>query len=1331
MSPLHGEQPGSSAPSADVDAICDAFEAAWLAGHQPRIEDFLLRGDSLHEGGLFRELLVSEWDLRWRHAEHVELQTYLERFAQSSQLVAELWHGWHAKQSECSRDDTATIAHTAPPEGKRAGEENLSSRSFAKGRYQVQALLGEGGQKRVFLARDSQLDRDVVIGLLNGRCVEADTFQRLCLEAKAMARLDEHPNVVTVFDIGEEDGNRYIVTQYVRGGSVADLLSACKPQPLELPKAMRIAAQTCRALAHSHAHAILHRDVKPANVWLMPDGTVKLGDFGLALSLDGAQLAREDMRVGTAAYIAPEQALGSEVGPQSDLYALGVMLYEMAAGRRPFYGDTALAVVSQHVNSRPVAPSWHNPAIGEVLDRLILELLAKSPADRPTSAAVVADALDAMLIASAPSPLKEAEPAPVRQRTSLDRLASGVFVGRTQEIAQLREGLEAALAGRGQLLLVSGEPGSGKTRLTEELTTYARMRGAGVLVGKCFDGKGAPAFWPWLQAIRRYSQDRKPSELRDVMGRGAADIAQLDSEIGQRLPAMPTPPTLEPEQARFRLFDSITTFLQNAALRRPLLLILDDLQWADEPSLRLLQFLAQEMTDAHLLVVGTYRDVALGRGHPLARTLAEVGQQDLAHQIRLEGLSTQDVDRYIELSSGVSPPENLVQRIWSKTEGNPFFVSETIRLLITEGVLENAAEALADLQINIPPRVRDVVRRRLEQLSDHCNKTLTMAAVYGREFSLEVIEALSDTNAERVLDDLEEATDARIIAEAKWGPGCASGYLFTHDLVREAVYDQVKTVRRKRMHGHIASVLERFYRGDEIERHLAELARHFVAAERAGDPDKAIDYSVRAGRRSLEQLAYEEAARHFAAAVKVLESNDAPPDPSRLCELLLNLGEAQKRAGQFAAIETFQRTFEVARSIAASDQMALAAISFEWLTWSISKPEVNSVLLCKESLLALPADRADRQALRAKLLAAQARALQGLGFAHEADGLAREAVELARQVGGEPLCYVLELVLYMISGPAHIGERLAYAIECLESARAAGDLEKMMFGTTRWIYALFEAGEMTGVDRAMQELESVARKIRQPQYTYIQAGFVTMRALLEGRFTEAEQLALQTLTLGQRLQSQSPEGIFSMQMFMLRREQGRLHEIAPLVEMFVQEHSANSSWRPGLALMYTELGHPEKARAILKDLAANQFADIPQDGVWGASITFLTEVCASLGERDDAEVLYRLLSPYKGYAVVASDWACSGAGSRFLGQLAATMGHWHQAQEHFEHALKMNAAMGAKPWLASTQYQYAHMLLARSAAGDIKRARILLDDAATMSRQLGMRSLETRIAALG
>ena len=294
------------------------------------------------------------------------------------------------------------------------------------------------------------------------------------------------------------------------------------------------------------------------------------------------------------------------------------------------------------------------------------------------------------------------------------------------------------------------------------------------------------------------------------------------------------------------------------------------------------------------------------------------------------------------------------------------------------------------------------------------------------------------------------------------------------------------------------------------------------------------------------------------------------------------------------------------------------------------------------------------------------------------------------------------------------------------SGASGGRLGEEDVRTTRWIYALFEAGEIAGVDRAMEELESVVRQIRQPQYTYVRAGFVTMRALLEGRFTEAEQLTLHALTLGQRLRVESAEGIFGMQMFMLRREQGRLHEVAPIVEMFVQEH-LSSSWKPGLALMYTELGLTDKARTVFEELAVNEFTGIQQDGVWAASVTFLVEVCAWLGDSDRAEVLYRLLSPYGGYAVVASEWAF-GAASRFLGQLAATMGRWLEAESHFDQALAMNARMGAKPWLAHTQFQYAHMLLERCAAGDSGRARTLLDESETLSRQLGMRSLEAQIA---
>jgi tetratricopeptide (TPR) repeat protein len=353
-----------------------------------------------------------------------------------------------------------------------------------------------------------------------------------------------------------------------------------------------------------------------------------------------------------------------------------------------------------------------------------------------------------------------------------------------------------------------------------------------------------------------------------------------------------------------------------------------------------------------------------------------------------------------------------------------------------------------------------------------------------------------------------------------------------------------------------------------------------------------------------------------------------------------------------------------------------------------------------------------------------------VGSVEEAAKFAERAVELARQVP-EPstLCYVLELVFHMTSGPAHVGKRLSYAMEYVEYARAAGDLEKITFALGRRIYALLEAGDVRGVDEDLKEHEVLVPQLRQPQYSYFATGLRAMRASLAGRFADAEQLALETLTLGERLQLENADGTFGMQMFTLRREQGRLHEVAPIVEMFVQEHSSSSSWKPGLALMYAELGLTDKARALFDELAANEFMDIPQDDMWPASITFLVEVCTSLGDIDGACVLYRLLSPYADFAVVA-EVSCFGAASRYLGQLAATMRRWQASEAHFDQALAMNARMGAKPWLARTQYHYAQMLLARCAPRDRERARMLLEDASTSARQLGMRSLERRISDL-
>jgi serine/threonine protein kinase len=415
--------------------------------------------------------------------------------------------------------------------------------SFAGGRYQLRELLGEGARKRVHLAWDTRLEREVALSLIKTEGLDEAGRLRARREAQAMARLGDHPNIGTVHDIGEEDGQLYIVSEYMPRGDLEQMLQeAGEERRLAFDEAVRIASQLCRALEHAHGRGVIHRDVKPGNVWLGRDGSVKLGDFGLAVATDRSRITHEGMMVGTAAYMAPEQALGRTPDARSDLYALGATLYEMLTGRPPFLGDDAVAIISQHLHTPPVAPSWHNREIPQRLEKLVLELLEKDPERRPANAAAVGERL-----AEATAPTLEPAPSEPPSANPLDRLASGVFVGREEELEALRAGVDGALSGRGQVLLLVGEPGIGKTRTSEELATYARLRGAQVLWGRCYEGEGAPAYWPWMQIIRAYLHEREPQALLSEMGSGAADIAEVVSEVRQRLPGLPSPPKLDPD----------------------------------------------------------------------------------------------------------------------------------------------------------------------------------------------------------------------------------------------------------------------------------------------------------------------------------------------------------------------------------------------------------------------------------------------------------------------------------------------------------------------------------------------------------------------------------------------------------------------------------------------------------------------------------------------------------------------------------------------------------------------------------------------------------------
>ncbi|MGH8683550.1 MAG: helix-turn-helix transcriptional regulator [Burkholderiales bacterium] len=908
-----------------------------------------------------------------------------------------------------------------------------------------------------------------------------------------------------------------------------------------------------------------------------------------------------------------------------------------------------------------------------------------------------------------------------------------VFVGRERELAVLGAALEQTLGGQGQIVVLAGEPGIGKTRTAQMLARYAESCDVRVLWGRCYEEPGAPPYWPWLQVIRAYAETQDDERLRAILGPAASDLADMVPELAQHLPELPSAPrSADATQARFRLFDAIAGFWKRAATDTAHLLILDNLHWADTPSLRLLEFLAPEVGGNRLLVLGTYRDIELSRHHPLSNTLGELARDPRFQRVRLTGLSLGETSRFMAAASGRALPGDLLAAVHSQTEGNPLFLAEITRFLIQEGVLDAGASLAqpgpsrsAALR-RIPEGVKEVIGTRLNRLSRSCNAVLANAAAIGRTFSVEVLARLLDEVPEgELVAALEEALAATVVepvAEA----GC---YQFSHALIRETLYEEIPAIRRARLHLRIGAALEERQGRDPMS-NLAALAHHYCAALPGGDAAKAVEYARRAAERADRLFAYEEAARYYRLALQALEAKRTPDDATRRCQLLIALGEAQTKAGEsLQAAEILLQAAESAKALGVAHDFARAAVGFEEATWRPGMPGDAAVRLLRDALAGLGEEDS---ILRAQVLSSLTRALIFSGALDEAMRVHEYAVAMARRIGDPgTLAAALRAVVSARWLPAQFAARFATTLEATRLAEQVGDRERFLEAQSWRLFDLMEVGDLKA--RAA-EFETYMRRVdelRQPFYRYIGVSSRAMLALFEGRFEECERFAQQALEVGQRMPGLDAAGIFGMQMFSLRREQGRLKELAPLVSHFVQSTPEAATWRPGLALIYGELGFEDKARTEFEALAADDFAGVPQDGLWVTCIAYLAEVCAFLGDADRAATLYSALEPCDGRNIVAPpNVACFGAAARYLGMLAATMKRWPDAERHFEAALEMNARQGARPWLAHTQHQYAAMLLARKRPEDRERAAALLDEALAISGALGMQTLAERAAAL-
>ena len=772
---------------------------------------------------------------------------------------------------------------------------------FGAGRYQVQRFLGEGGRKRVYQAYDSALHREVAIATIKTEGLDEGALERVRREARAMARLGDHPHVVPIHDIGDEDGRPFIVSQYMSGGSVEDLLDKAENRRLPIAEAVRLAEEVSQALEHAHTRGIIHRDLKPANVWLTEAGAAKLGDFGLATAADATRLTTEGMVVGTVAYMAPEQALGRDVDVRADLYALGALLYECLTGRPPFVGADAVAIISQQLNSIPMAPFWHNPDVPRELGALVMELLAKTPDERPGTAGEVRRRLLEIAAAPPPAPQPAAGDAPGRRSTRLDGQAR--LVGRTAELAALKAAVESSVRGRGSLVLVAGEAGMGKSRLVEEATVYARLRGAQVLFGHCYETEAARPYLPFVEAIRSYVTTQTTEALRQELSGGASDVAKLVSEIRTRLPDVPQVPARSDEEERYRLFESVSSFLANAAHAYPIVLVLDDLHFADVPTLRLLQHLTRHLDSSRLLVIGIYEAPLHGR-HPLAHVLVELRREHRSESIVLRPLTRQETGDVLSAfaEDKLDAPPGVFDAIHRHTEGNPFFVQEILRHLVETGAITSVAgrwvvdRGTVDA-LSVPRGVRDLLEGRLARLSDRCRDVLTLAAVLGRQFDFTTLGHMAELDEDELLELVEEALRAQILKEKRGQSGEDAVYTFANAALRLTLYDDLSRPRQRRLHLRAAQAIEAVH-SDNLGPHLGPLAAHYRELGEA-EAARAIDYSLRAGESALAVFAYEEAVEHWEAALKVAgkEQSGAEDGTKQRAQLLLRLGDLKYTTG--------------------------------------------------------------------------------------------------------------------------------------------------------------------------------------------------------------------------------------------------------------------------------------------------------------------------------------------------------------------------------------------------------------------------------------------------
>ena len=901
--------------------------------------------------------------------------------------------------------------------------------------------------------------------------------------------------------------------------------------------------------------------------------------------------------------------------------------------------------------------------------------------ERPIAATAVA--VETHEAAEPTAALPIVEPDPVYRRT---------FVGRDVELKQLHGAFDEALAGHGSLAMVVGEPGIGKTSLCEQLAGYVAERGGKTLVGHCYEeGSLSLPYLAFVEAVRSHVLVLEPNDLKAQLGHGADELARIVPEIRERMQIELGTPG-DPEEERYRLLQAASDFLRNAAAVQPLLIVLEDLHDADRGTLDMLTHLARNLSGSRLLVVGTYRDVQVDRAHPLSSALAELRRVTSFERIALRGLTQDEVHRMLQAIAGHDVPWRWAEVVHRQTEGNPLFVQEVMRYLVEEGLLAREGGELQrvgdePLANRIPEGLRDVIGKRMTRLSDACNRVLSVAAVIGREFSLDVLQRVVGTSEEELFGAIKEARAAGVVEE-RIAVGASVSYRFTHAFFRQTLYEEMIAPERIRLHQQVARALEEAYAG-QVEAHASELAEHSSYSSDPADLSKAVEYGEVAARQAVGMYAYGEAVRLLEQALRVQQVL-GPGDKAKRCDLLLALGEAMLPGGEpLAAVEKIApEAWELADALEddrRASQACLIALRGMRRYGSVASEETAQYLEWVE--------RADRHTApgtpeRVEVDSSLANAEQAAGHVREAVDLRRKVLEAARQLGDvETLFSAAWPLFHPVFLPQQREERLALAEEFTSLPRAgvsAATLSRILFMGG---VAFMHNGDREHAEHVWGQLADLGARTRDPEALLRPLLAEGLLMLLDGRLEEALEAGVRIAALGEELGAP-----------VTARAAAHQVTFAPALHLGRGEEAGYSGGRQLTGaqnvLVLGKLGQTEAARAALNEFRS-QFRVPPGESELATNaLNALLDASVIVQDSEAAEHLTQHLASLS-RMVVPEAGSQLGCAARHLGAAAAMLDKPADSRVYYADAIEICERVRFRPELSLARLQLAELLLDR------------------------------------